>query len=477
MENEERRVSFGVAVLNISILVLFVAVGNGLLKFMPLDVAVILAITVMTLTVRTCGFKAEEVLGFAMEGARKQMGVIGILMFVGALIGSWIVAGIVPTMVYYGLKFLSPTYFLLTGFLLLCLVSFFIGSTYATAGTIGIALMSIGYGMGYPSAITAGMVVSGSIFGNKISPFADSTNLCIAVTGVELMDHIKSMLYTVVPIFFISAALYTYLGFAFASQSFDPSKINVISETLAKNFTISPWLLIIPALTIGLIVKKVPPVMALLVATLLGAFAAVISQPYDLATIFAAVSKGMQLKSGVPQVDSLINRGGISSMMGIVELVIFLLASGEILHRTGTTTALLEKIDKLIHGPRSLVLSTLLTGFLTDAVTCSQYIAIILPGQMLKEAYQKVGVRMSVLSRSLEDSGTIFSFWLPWSANAVTLSGIVGVFITDSYIYAFQLCLTPIFAAFYGITGLAVWRDKPQDSPPETCEPSTASAK
>lgn len=464
MSSTQKTVSFSIAIVNILIIVLSVGVGNGIYK-LPLDTSFMIAITAISLVViSTTGYKMQDLLDWFIDGGKKAVGVNILLMGVGAVIGAWMVSGIVPTLIYYGLKLISPTYFLVSGFLFLCLISFFIGSAYATAGTVGVALMSIGYGMGFPPALTAGMVMSGAVFGNKISPFADTTNMCIAVTGVDLMEHIKSMCYSVIPIFLASAAIYTYLGFSFAQESLDQSNITVILEAMTQHFTINPLLLLVPALTIVLILRKIPPILALLLATLVGALMAVVFQPqYDLKTIFTSISKGFQINSGIARVDSLLNRGGIASFMSIVENVFFLMGASEILQRTGSTTAILEKASTVIRGSTSLVIANLCTGLVVDGITGSQYLAIMLPGEMFKPIYQKLKVKLTVLSRTLEDSGTIFAFLIPWSLNAIGMGAILGVPVSESYIYAFQLWFSPIVCIFFAITGIAIWKENEPD--------------
>jgi NhaC family Na+:H+ antiporter len=458
-ETHPKQVSLGVALLIIAIIMLALAVGVGKFKI-PTDMAFVLALTAITLVCMAVGFTLKQVQEFFFDGCKKSVTVAVLIMTVGMVIGSWIVSGVVPSLIFYGLKFISPHFFLVTGFLLLCTVSLFIGSTYATAGTIGVALMSIGFGMGYPPALTAGMVVSGSVFGNKISPFADTTNLCIAVTGVDLTDHIKSMLWSVLPVLVASSAIFTYLGMTHAQSVLDQSKIDLICNSLSKIFVISPWLLLIPVLTIALIAKRVPAVISLIVAALIGAVVGLLFQPkYGVQDIFAAISKGFTVKSGVPQVDSLLNRGGIASMMPIVTLIIFVLGLCEILQRVGVVNAILDKVTFFIRGTASLVLTTLATALAVDALTGSQYLSIILPGEMLKTAYEKARIKLNVLSRTLEDGGTIFSYLVPWSTPSLVVAGILGLPVRESFPYSYQLWLTPILAAFYGITGIAIWKE------------------
>ncbi|QHI72298.1 Na+/H+ antiporter NhaC family protein [Aminipila terrae] len=465
MDSPNKTVPFGVAITNIFIILCCVGIGGALYKA-PLDMSFLLAIILMGLIlILVCKYKAKELLEYFFDGGRKAVDIMVLLMGIGALIGAWIVGGIVPTLIFYGLKFISPAFFLLTGFLLLCALSFFIGSAFATAGTVGVALMGIGAGMGFPPALTAGMVLSGSIFGNKLSPFADSSNLCVVATGVNLLDHIKSMCYTVIPIFVASAAVYAYLGISYNDATLDPTHVVLFMDTLQKYFVINPFLLLVPIATIVLIVKKVPPVIALLLTTIVGGIVALAVQGFNISTVASSISGGFSIQTGVANVDDLLNRGGIYSMLDVVELVFFLMGGGEILQRTGTTTAIMNKLHMIIRGKKSLIMTNLFAGLMVDGLTGSQYLSIILPGEMFKEQYKKFGVKLTVLSRTLEDSGTIFSYLLPWSNNAVAMGGILGVAITESYIYTYQLWFTPILAIICAVTGYAVWTEDNTEEP------------
>jgi len=459
MDDSGKKVSFNIAMLNILLIVAIVAVGNGYLR-MPLDMMLIFTLTSISVVVMiTNRYAATDLLQTVVDGGKNALSVSLLLMAIGAVIGAWIISGIVPTIIYYGLMYISPAYFLVGGFLILCALSFFTGSTYASSGTVGVALMSIGAGMGYPAVLTAGMVVSGSVFGNKVSPFADTSNLAASTVGVDLMDHIKSMCYTVLPVFFISAGLYTYLGMEYAKGSIDIANIAKFADAMTKNFNINPLLLIVPVLTVILIMRKMPATIVLLLATLAGIVIALAYQPYDIKAIIGACSSGFKIKSGVAQVDMLLNRGGIASMLAIVELCILLLALSEILQKTGTIEQVLSKIEKVVKGTRSLVLTTLLSGASIDLVTGSQYLSIILNGTMFKSLYEKYKVKRNVLSRCVEDSGMIFSYMVPWSTPAIVVGTFIGVPISESLPYAFQCWLTPIVAIFYAVTGIAVWKE------------------
>jgi NhaC family Na+:H+ antiporter len=458
MEDTQKKVSFNVAVLNVSIVIVVVAVGNGYLR-MPLDMMLIFTITAISLVVMVSNrYTPVEMLQTVVDGGKSAIFVSVLLMAIGAVIGSWIVSGIVPAIIYYGLVYISPAFFLVSGFLTLCALSFFTGSTYASSGTVGVALMSIGYGMGYPAALTGGMVVSGSVFGNKVSPFADTSNLAAATVGVELMDHVKSMCYTVLPVCFASAGIYTYLGMEFAKGALDASKTAAFADAMTANFTINPLLLLVPVFTVVLIMRKMSPIIVLLLATLAGIAIALFIQPYDIKEIIGAASSGFKIKSGIAQVDMLLNRGGISSMLSVVEIVILLLALAEVLQKTGTVERILAKVEGIVTGTKSLVAASLVSGASIDLATGSQYLSIILNGTMFKSLYEKFRVKPCVLSRCVEDSGMIFSYMVPWSTPAIVVGTFIGVPISDSLPYAYQCWLTPIIAMFYALTGIAVWR-------------------
>lgn len=459
MQEETKKISFSQAMLIIVILMGTLITVVGILKI-PTIIAFVLALTFIHIVCLFIGFKMSELNKAFFEGCKKAIFISVLLMTVGMVIASWIAAGVVPTLIYYGLKVLSPAYFLLGGFLLLCLVSLFIGSSFATAGTIGIALMSIGAGMGFSPALTAGMVVSGSIFGNKISPFADSTNLCISITGVSMVDHIKSMCWSVIPIFMASAAIYTWQGMDFAQGSLDYAKIEIIRATLEKNFVISPWLMLVPVFAVFLITKKLSPEIALTISALTAVFIAVLVQPFAAKDAFAYLANGFSIKTGVSQVDSLLNRGGISSMVMIAAQLFFIMGMCEILQYIGVVNIVLERVLKLVRGVGSLIATTLFLGLAVDALAGSQYLAVIVPGQMMKPVFEKAKIKLNVLSRTLEDSGTIFAYLLPWSISAIGLGAIIGVPVTDSYFYSYQLWFSPILALIYGFTNIAVWKEE-----------------
>jgi NhaC family Na+:H+ antiporter len=292
-----------------------------------------------------------------------------------------------------------------------------------------------------------------------MSPFSDTTNLASGVSGADIFDHIRSMMYTTVPPLLISLVAYYFIGMQYGRGTLDLSKINAILQALEKNFTISPLLLLIPVITILLAVKKIPPLVVLFIGAFCGIIASFVFQgQFEARVILNSLAGGFRIDSGVAEVDQLLNRGGIASMMGTVTLAILALGYGEILQKLGVLSVILEKISRIILTPGKLVITTLLTCLLTNMLTASQYMAIILPGETLSPAYKKMGVARRVLSRTLEDGGTIFSYLVPWSMAAVYVSGVLELSPLQYGQFAFFCMLCPLFAVFYAVTGFAIFK-------------------
>lgn len=387
---KEKKVSVGMAVVAMIVLAL-VLIGGFIVLQISTHVVFLLAILAMGIIALLSGFTKEDLQEFFVDGCKGAVLVALILMTVGTVIGSWIVSGIVPTIIYYGLEIFSPKVFLVFGFFICCIITFFVGSSYSAIATLGVAFMGIGLGMNINPGLTAGMVVSGAIFGDKMSPFSDTTNLAPAVAGTDIFKHINSMLYTTVPATLLTAVIYTVIGFNISENSMDASVIEGINSTLKENFNINPLLLIVPLFTIILALLKMPPLIALLLGAVAGTVAAFIFQTehYDYQVILNALGNGFSMESGNADVDRLLNRGGIMGMMSTSFLALLALGLGEMLQRMGVLSVVLKKMEVFIRSSRSLVLTTLGTCLITTILTASQYIAILLPGQLMKEAYTK----------------------------------------------------------------------------------------
>ena len=454
-------ISFGKAVIAIVVLVVILFLGFAVLD-VDTKVVFTVASVAIGITLVCYGFKMNQVFQWFIDGAKGAMDVILILMAVGTVIGTWIISGTIPTIIYYGLSFLTPSTFMISGFALCCIVSFFIGSSYSTLATMGVALMGIGMGMGVNPAITAGVVLSGSLFGDKMSPFSDTTNMAPAVSGTTVYRHINSMLYTTVPAMVLTVIIYLIIGGRLGAQGADLEQVELIKNGLQANFHITPVLFIIPVLTVAMMLIKLPPVIALLGSAFIAVIFGLIFQgehstPIE---ILSAIGNGYSGDSGVADIDRLMNRGGIGGMMETVAWTILTLGMGQMLKESGIISAFLDRLLVNVKKPRGAVLSTLLFSLITSMLTASQYLAIMLPGMMLKDKYEEVGLEKRVLSRTLEDGGTMFSFLVPWDTAGIYTSSVLGVATLAYAPFACLLYLCPIIAAVYACTGFALFKEK-----------------
>lgn len=395
----------------------------------------------------------ESILNTIMKG----MQAILILLVVGMLIGTWILSGIVPSMIYYGLDILYPSIFLVATTIICSIVSISTGSSWTTVGTIGIALVGIGQTLGMPLQIIAGAIISGAYFGDKMSPLSDTTNLAPAMAGTNLFDHIKHMLYSTVPAFLISLVLYGIIGFKYSGQSIDSTQINIMKDTLLSSFnTLSPILLIAPALVILMVVLKVPALPGLLIGTLLGGFMAIIFQGASIGDVINVMHYGYLSETGVSLVDDLLSRGGLDSMLWTVSLILCALSLGGMLEKTGILDAIATAVLKIAKGTFGVVLATISTCIFTNIVIGDQYLAIVVPGTMYKDEFRKRNLAPQNLSRALEDSATVTSPLIPWNTCGAYMMATLGVSPILYLPFAFFNILTPIISLTLAATGISM---------------------
>ena len=385
-----------------------------------------------------------------------------ILLIVGTLIGTWILSGVVPSMIYCGLNLLSPSIFLVATFLVCSIVAVATGSSWTTAGTVGIALLGIGQTLGIPSPVIAGAIISGAYFGDKMSPLSDTTNLAPAMAGATLFDHIKHMMYTTVPAYVISLVLYLILGFKYTGQSLDMAQIDIIKETLVSNFnTLSPILLIAPASVIIMVILKIPALPALLAGSLMGGLFAIIFQGANLGDVMTAMHYGYESHTGVVTVDNLLTRGGLNSMLWTVSLVFCALSFGGVLEKTGMLEVIASTILKFAKGTFGLVFATIATCLFTNISTGDQYLGIVMPGRMYKEEYEKRNLAAKNLSRAIEDSATVTSPLIPWTTCGSYMIATLGINPIAFLPYAFFNLLSPIFSLILAATGWSMEKREP----------------
>ena len=389
-----------------------------------------------------------------------------IMILIGMLIPAWIAAGSIPALIYYGIQMINPSIFLVTAALVCSVASIATGSSYTTGATFGVAFIGISMGLGIPAALTAGAVISGAIIGDKLSPLSDSTNLAAGVCETNLFRHIKSMLYTTVPAFMISLILYTILGLRYSADSIDRTAVDQILSGISNNFNVSPLYAligIIPMLLVIILgVKQVNAVITMILAGITAMVIAIVFQGHSLLEIMSFMDGGYVMNSGIADVDALLSRGGIQSMMWTVSVAILGMIYGGILEKSGVLEVLLDKISSFTKSARMLIPVHVVTSIAVNLLSASQYVAILIPGRMFLPAYRKLGIDSCVASRTCEDSGTVTSPLVPWGLCGVYFAGVLGVSTWDYLPYTFLGLLVPVVAVVYAMTGLFIFQSKDQ---------------
>ncbi|PWK53895.1 Na+/H+ antiporter NhaC [Pleionea mediterranea] len=386
---------------------------------------------------------------------------VSVLITVGMIIGVWIASGTVPSIIYYGLKVLSPEWFLAAGMIICAVVSVSLGTSWGTVGTVGLALMGIGEGFDIPMYWTAGAVVSGAFFGDKISPLSDTTNLAPAVTGTNVFDHIKNMMPTTVPAMLIALMIYIFVGFMVIDvESVSFEKINGITSALNENFYISGWVLLPALVVMALAMKKYPPIPSLFAGVVVGGLTAMIAQGQGLSDVFNFANNGYAIETGISEIDSLLNRGGIQSMMWTISLILIALGFGGALEKTGCLQSIISAIKSKVHSFAGTQTAAIGTAFSTNLVAGDPYLSIALPGRMYAPVYRGMGYSTLNLSRGVEEGGTLMSPLIPWNAGGAYVISALGLGVAtgniENLLYiplAFACWLAPVIGVFYAVTG------------------------
>jgi NhaC family Na+:H+ antiporter len=451
----EREMSFKVAIIPLVVMIAVMAVTIIVLKQGP-HIPLIVGTSMAALVAWKSGYSWKEIEEAMYKGIRLALPAIIIIILVGLTIGAWIGGGIVATMIFYGLKIITPSLFLVSITVICAIVSLAIGSSWSTMGTIGVAGMGIGLSMGIPAPMIAGAIISGSYFGDKMSPLSDTTNLASGLTNTDLFVHIRHMLYTTIPGLIIALSVYWFLGRDFGSGGVDTANINQTVKVLGDSFVLSPLLLLIPLLVIVLVAKKVPAIPALIVGITLGFASQVFIQGGSVADAVAALQSGFVIDTGNEMVDNLFNRGGLDSMMYTVSMTIVAMTFGGILEQTGMLQAIVNQILKLAKTSKGVVASTVVSCFATNATCSEQYISIVIPSRMYAKVYQEKGLHSKNLSRALEDGGTLTSVFIPWNTCGVFIFGTLGVHAIDYGPYAVLNFVVPILSVIYAMTGFTI---------------------
>lgn len=438
------------------------------------QVSLILAAAVAALVGWRNGLAWQDLQDAMVHGVSIATSAIFILLAVGALIGTWILAGIVPTLIHYGLLLLDPSWFYLAACLLCAAIAMSIGSSWTTAGTVGVALMGVAGGLGMDPAITAGAIISGAYFGDKMSPLSDTTNLASAVAGSELFAHIRHMVWTTFPSFGLALVGFALLGTS--GQTGGEAGLEAVgglSAEMAKHFHLGPHLLVPLLVVLAMAAMGVPALPTVLAGALLGGVFAVLFQPEAVKTFagenvsggvallkgaWMAMFNGYKLESGVAAVDSLLSRGGMSSMLNTIWLILSAMAFGALMEKARLLERLVRSVLAAARSTGSLIAATLVTALGSNVVTADQYISIALPGRLYRGEYEKRGLAAVNLSRALEDAGTLTSPLVPWNSCGAYMAATLGV-ATWSYLpYALFNLINPILALLFAFAGIKILR-------------------
>ena len=392
-----------------------------------------------------------------------------ILLSIGALTATWMLSGIVPTMIWYGLKLIHPRIFIVLTFLLCAVVSLLAGSSWTTVGTIGVALFGAGSFMGIPAGWLAGAIISGAYLGDKVSPLSDTTNLSASIAGVNLYTHVRYTLLTTLPALVICLVVYGIVGFTVPVTS--SVEIDQQLASLQQTFHISPWFLLVPVLTIIMIFKKVPALVTLFISALAGGVLAFFAQPQIIDQIvdsgvagfsrfFGSLMKMMSspvtIDAGDPLISRLASTSGMSGMVNTVWIIIAVMLFGGCLSACGMVETITRAIIARVRRTGGLVTATILSCVFCNLTLSDQFMAILLPGNMFRDVYKRFGLAPEVLSRTLEDSGTVSSVLIPWNTCAVVQSSVLGVATMAYFPFAIFCFITPLIAIAYAAFNIKI---------------------
>jgi NhaC family Na+:H+ antiporter len=434
---------------------LLLGVGYGVYKI-PAQVLLVAAAFITGTLGLILRFKWKEMEEGIVNSIHKAMPAILIMLCVGILIGSWIACGTIPMVIYYGLKLISPQYFLVTACFVCSITSLATGTSWGTIGTLGVAFMGIAMGLGVPLGPAAGAIVAGAYFGDKMSPFSDVTNLAPVAAGSNLFDHIKHMLWSATPAWLIGLAIYFFVGLRYGGEKVEDETMTLIIQTLRDNFRFNVLLLLPMAIVLYFAFTKKPTIPGMLLSSLVAGILAIIFQGASVTDVATAMNTGYQAQTGVAKVDDLISRGGLMSMMETQLIAFTAFSFGGIMQRTGMLSVILERVMRFANKTWSIVLTTIASSIVTAMMTASSYLSMIIPGELLSPIYKKKGLAAKNLSRIIEESGAIIVPLIPWSMAGAFITGTIGVSPVTYLPWAIMNYAAVIILAVFGFTGFTM---------------------
>ncbi len=476
MTSEKKSAPFLIALAPILVLVVMLVLNVKIYgedaTYGPNQIALLIGGAIAALIGLRLKYTWEELQKGIVRSIRASLPALIILLLIGALAGTWMISGIVPTMIYYGLKIMNPTIFLFAACAVSAIVALATGSSWSTVATVGLALLGIGTVLGIHQGMVAGAIISGAYFGDKMSPLSDTTNLAPAMAGTDLFTHIRYMTLTTIPSISLTLIIFLILGFTVGTKT-DVAGVDSILQTIESRFYISPVLFVVPLIVIFLIIKKVDAIPALFIGTLLGAIAAIIFQPKIIEQVstvsgdylYASYKASMDAMFGsVSILDEehemarLLSTRGMEGMMNTIWLIICAMIFGGLMEACGLLQKLTRSIVSFVKSTGSLIATTAGTCIFFNATASDQYLAIVVPGRMFADTYRDRGLAPQNLSRTLEDSGTVTSVLVPWNTCGATQSAVLGVATGEYALYCFFNWISPIMTIIYGYFGIKIAR-------------------
>lgn len=449
----DKNPSFKVSMVTVTVIMLILILGIFVIQT-DIHILLLIALGSTFLVAKYLKYSFDEIMDGMAKSIAQAMPAMMIFVMIGVIISSWIISGTVPGIIYYGLQVIKPGYFLPVGLLLCSLTSLAIGTSWGTAGTVGVALMGMGQSLGIPAPITAGMVLSGAYFGDKMSPVSDTTNLSATAAKADLYDHIKSMSYATVPSYILSFIIFAFIGLQYANNVDNSGNIELIVETLGGHMNMSIIVFLPMIVLFTLNIKKVPAIPAMMCGSTIAIIIAIFVQRIPFRDALIVLNYGYKANTGVEVVDVLLSRGGIQSMMWTFSLAFIAISLGGVLQKIKVLSTLVEGFISKINNKGLIATVVIMTTTMFCALLGEVYLAIILSGNLYAEEFEKKGIKASMLSRFLEEGGTLTQIFVPWTTGAAFMATTLGVSTFEYAPYALLNYINPIISIALSFAGL-----------------------
>ena len=445
-------------------LIVVMSIGIIVFEVSP-HIPMFIGVIISALIALKIGYKWEAIEGMMITGISRAMQAILILAIVGMMVGIWILSGTIPTMIYFGLKILKPSIFLIASVLICSITSLATGTSWGTMGTMGLALMGIAQGLGMPIGPTAGAILAGAYFGDKLSPLSDTTNLAPAMAGTDVFTHVKYMIKATLIAYIIALVFFGVYGFMHASEgAADTSQVQILMDGIKDNFNVNPILLLPPVIVILAIAFKVPAIPGITLGVIAGAILAPIFQPgVSFGNILEAANDGFVMESGIEALDALLSKGGLMGMSESILMTVIAMMFGGIMEGTKQLEVVINKVTQFVKSGPGLIAATEVTCIVSNAVMPEQYISILVPGRMYAESYRKAGIHPKCLSNALESAGTVTSCLIPWNTCGMYIAATLGISAVQWIPWAVFNWLMPVVTLLLAFVGVTCTKMTPEE--------------